>query len=66
MTDVANRYAHVLADLAKVDVSVTVTESRDGQLVSVSTAHGAHVFTVRREVALEVGLLERSPAKQKV
>lgn len=66
MTDVASRYAHVLADLAKVGVSVTVTENRDGRLVSVSTAHGVHVFTVSREVALEVGLLERSLAKQKV
>ncbi|CAJ7344195.1 Uncharacterised protein [Burkholderia pseudomallei] len=61
MTNVATRYAHMLADLAKAGVSVTVTENRDGQLVSVSTSHGVHVFTVSREVAFEVGLLERTP-----
>ena len=61
MTDVAGKYAHVLADLAKAGVSVTVTGNRDGQLVSVSTTYGVHVFTVSREVAFEVGLLERAP-----
>jgi len=59
MNDAANMYAQVLADLAKAGLRVVVIESRDGQLVSVRTAHGVHVFTVGREVALEVGLLER-------
>jgi hypothetical protein len=42
-----------------------VTENRNEQLVTVRTAHGVDVFTVGREVALEVGLLERPPATPK-
>jgi hypothetical protein len=52
MNDVAIRYTQVLANLAKAGVNVKVTESREGQLVSVRTAHGVHVFTIAKDVAI--------------
>jgi hypothetical protein len=65
MDDAASRYARVLADQAKAGLRVVVIESRDEELVTVKTTRGIHVFTVGRELALEVGLLKRSPETPK-
>lgn len=58
----------VLADLENAGLRIVVSESRDERLVTVRTARGIHVFTVGRELAIEVGLLKRPrcpPAKPK-